>query len=120
MTSDFSQWQGLARDLKVGAPTRIRAKAGVIVKKSTFDTFRDAQATVPVDTGNLKGSGQTSFSGSNAAVAQGTIEYTAEYAEYVHDGTSRQAPQPWLAEAFDRNMEPFAAAVASIGAVILE
>jgi HK97 gp10 family phage protein len=118
MTFDASDIERFAAELE-GSPARLRATAGLVVKKSTFDTLRDAQAIVPVDTGNLKNSGGADFVGSNGNVSTGEAGFTAEYADYVETGTSRMAPQPYLVPAFERNLVPFEAAIASLGGEII-
>jgi len=119
MTADFSEWTRLGDDLGSRTPQKLRRAAGLIVRKSVLDTLRDAQATVAVDTGNLKNSGSADFAGSNGPIATGEAGFSAEYADYVERGTSRMAPQPYLTPAFDRQQVPFAAAVASLGGEIL-
>jgi len=55
------------------------------LKKAGLAIFREAQKEVPVDTGNLKGSGftrKTKGSGFKAVISVG---YTASYAIYVHE-----------------------------------
>ncbi|QHK19395.1 hypothetical protein GU243_06155 [Pseudarthrobacter psychrotolerans] len=73
------------------------------VKKATLDIAADAKNFAPVDTGNLKNSIHTSLAGSNANVAQGTIQAQANYSKYVEFGTSRTAPQAFMGPAADRN-----------------
>lgn len=53
-----------------------------------------------VDTGRLKGS--ISYHADSEEVVVGT---NVEYAIYVHEGTRRMAPNRFLKNAFDRNIE---------------
>lgn len=60
----------------------------------------DIQERCPVDTGYMKSTFESSIP--PASVQPGdvlTITYDAHYAIFVHDGTSRQASQPWVDEA---------------------
>jgi hypothetical protein len=60
-----------------------RAKS--LVTSVTRRTFNRSQVLTPVDTGNLRASGQMSVD-VQAAQVVGTILYTAEYAAAVHEG----------------------------------
>lgn len=65
----------------------------------------DAKELCPVDTGRLRNSiTHTIDSGDNTAV----IGTNVEYAEYVHQGTSRQKAQPFLTDAVTRNQAKYA------------
>lgn len=58
------------------------------LKKSGLLIFRDAQKEVPVDTGNLKGSGFTrKLEGAGSTTKVG-VGYTASYAIKVHEDLS--------------------------------
>lgn len=57
-------------------------------------TLDIANERVPVDTGQLRDSGDMGRAGDGYEVF-----YDTEYAGYVHFGTSRMAARPWLAEA---------------------
>ncbi|WP_284752639.1 HK97-gp10 family putative phage morphogenesis protein [Arthrobacter sp. efr-133-R2A-120] len=73
------------------------------VRKTTLDIAKDAKALVPVDTGFLRNSIQTSSAGSNANLAQGIVQARASYSKYVEFGTSRTAPRAFMGPAADRN-----------------
>lgn len=119
MTSDFSEWNDLAADMQQAADRKVPDTARKIVRKSVLDTERDGRAETPVDTGNLRGSWSSEFTGSNKFVAQGETGPTADYADYVNSGTSRQAPNPFAWRAMDRNTPAFMTAVEALGGEIL-
>jgi len=60
-----------------------RAKS--LVTRVTRRTFNRSQVLTPVDTGNLRASGQMSVD-VKASTVVGTIVYTAEYAAAIHNG----------------------------------
>lgn len=61
-----------------------------------------AKLTTPVDTGNLRSSNEKEVLASELEA----IEYNdAEYALFVHNGTSRQASQPWMRNALFNNKD---------------
>lgn len=113
LSVDVTDFNKLAADLgKVGARTTYRAAK--IVRKTIFDTQRDAQAFCPVDTGNLRNSFVTEVIG-----LTGVTGPTAEYGEYVELGTSRQAPAAYVGPAVDRNTPPFVAALEQLAGDLL-
>lgn len=61
----------------------------------------------PVKTGNLRRSHTMAVNDTYVDVG-----VTAEYGGYVHNGTSRQKPQPWLRDSVNRNKE----AIVKVGA----
>ncbi len=70
----------------------------------------------PVDTGHLVSTIGSEFAGDGRyGEMSGTVSATAKYAGYVHDGTSRQAPQPFLSTALAEEAPGFEAACALIG-----
>lgn len=60
----------------------------------------DAAKICPVDTGRLRNSITHAVDGGEKAAIIGT---NVEYAVYVHQGTSRQDPQPFLTDAVTQN-----------------
>ena len=60
------------------------AGVGVGIKKATLLVLRASQQIVPVDTGTLKGSADTHFSGVGFDTT-GAISYNTDYAIYVHE-----------------------------------
>ena len=92
-----------------------------VVGDAVQGVVNEAQATVPYRTGALHNSIAVEVGGAEVpwqaigdvpADAQVTISYEIEYASYVHEGTSRQAAQPWLANAVAGFGDHLAAAVA--------
>lgn len=59
------------------------------------EILSDAQRAAPVDTGELRDSGDTEIT------PEGTLRvgFTSDHAKFVSDGTSRMAPNPFLKQA---------------------
>ena len=55
------------------------------LEKAGLAIFRESQKEVPVDTGNLKGSGFTRKIKGSGYTAEVAVGYTAAYAVYVHE-----------------------------------
>jgi hypothetical protein len=55
------------------------------VRRITRGTFNRSQVLCPVDTGNLRATGQMDMQTSGLVVS-GSVEYTARYAAAVHEG----------------------------------
>lgn len=81
--SNVSGLSGVLKGLKNLRKNQMAALARGI-KKGALLIFRDAQAIVPVDQGNLKASGQVRTEETDSTV-EASIVYTAEYAIYVHE-----------------------------------
>jgi hypothetical protein len=64
-----------------GVTTARRAVARV-----TRGTFNRSQVLCPVDTGNLRATGQMSGPTTSGLTVSGAVEYTARYAAAVHEG----------------------------------
>lgn len=100
--TDFGELRALSIDLAAAAG-RVGALASAAVRKTALDIQADAQAIVPVDTGNLKSSIGVDVAGDGRfGVVEAEIGPTASYGAYVEYGTSRMAPQPYMGPAFDR------------------
>jgi HK97 gp10 family phage protein len=106
---DLSEVDSLARTL-TGKAATVEQAAERIVAKGAYDMQATAQILVAVDTGNLKNSISTEVDGLSAEVGP-----TAEYGDYVENGTSTQAPQPYMGPAFDRHLPSVELAVARLG-----
>ena len=85
--------------------------AGAAVMKAAFDIESTAKALVPVDTGNLKSSIQTTQEGPLTALVG---PRDVDYAVYVEYGTSRMAAQPYMRPAAERVQPAFLAAMRQI------
>lgn len=75
------------------APRLMVKKLDDAIKKSAFLIERESKTRTPVLTGRLRASHQTTY-----APLQATIEPTAEYAIYVHEGTRFMRARPFLLE----------------------
>ena len=94
------------------APASALPKAIAVVRKSTMDVVRIGKRNAPVDTGNLRSSIHGNTQGSALVGEAGP---SAEYGGYVERGTSRMAPQPYMAPALDAVAPSFEAAIAQVG-----
>lgn len=64
----------------------------------------DAMALCPVDTGRLRNSITHSIDDGDMTAVVGT---NVEYAEFVHNGTSTHAAQPFLTDAVEANADTY-------------
>lgn len=116
---DVSDLNKLAVDLN-SATGQIGAKASVAIRKTAYDIERDSKAFCPVDTGNLRASISTGFTGDGRfGVMEAEIGPTAEYAAYVEYGTSKMAPAAYMGPAFDRHAGELVTALEHIAGDIL-
>lgn len=117
LSVDVTDFNKLTADLNRAGPLALR-KISQLVKKTIFDTQRDAQAFCPVETGNLRNSFVTEFISTGSSFT-GLTGPTAEYGEYVELGTSRQAPAAYVGPAVDRNTPPFVSALTALAGDLL-
>ncbi len=96
-----------------GFDGRAKRHARTVLQKAAADIKRDAQALAPVDTGNLRAS-ITYETRELASAVTAEVGPTATYGLYVEEGTSTQAPQPYLQPALMRNLDPTTRALAQI------
>lgn len=83
----------------------LQGKAASVVKKTAFDLEAHAKAVVPVDTGNLKNSIETTIESGGLTA---TVTAGAEYGIYVEYGTARGGPaQPYMTPAAELVRGPF-------------
>lgn len=88
---------------------RVDRRGAQVIRKTARAIEADAKAMAPVDTGYLRSSISTTFTGVSAEVGP-----TAHYGIYVELGTSRMAAQPYLFPAADRHEEAFVEAMAQL------
>lgn len=72
---DHSQLHGVGMD-------EARKRVNRVVRR----TYTRSQILVPVDTGNLRASGQMNLASDRGSLVIGGVSYTAEYAAAVHEG----------------------------------
>lgn len=98
MYVDVSEVYELAADMERNADA-IPAKVRTIVHRGGFDTLSTMQAGTPVDTGNLRSSESVDFTDDGLGFEVGP---TAEYGDYVEEGTSKMRAEPYAGPAADR------------------
>ncbi|MET9339274.1 HK97-gp10 family putative phage morphogenesis protein [Nonomuraea sp. NPDC003804] len=113
---DTSDLDGLIRDLGK-APAKAEALTKAVVAKTGFDAVAAAQAVTPVDTGNLKSSIGVDIDEDGMGFEAGP---TANYGHYVHWGTSRMSPRPYLTRPFEQVIEPLPEVFGQVGEKALE
>lgn len=113
MDIDVSELNQLAVELG-RAPAKIVKPASAAIRKTAYDIERDAKAFAPVDTGNLRNSISTDARGLYAEIGP-----TAEYAEYVEEGTSVMAPRAFMGPAYDRHAGELVTALEQIAGNLL-
>lgn len=84
------------------APKAMNRELSSAVKKSTFLVEGRSKIKTPVRTGFLRNSHVTRFSGSGLNFT-GTVQPTAYYAPFVHEGTRFQKAQPFLREGLEQS-----------------
>lgn len=87
-----------------GMQKEAEMKVAEAVKTNILKMEAQAKSLAPVDTGNLRNSIQSSFTGTSGQLTVG-----AEYAMYVEMGTSKMAPQPFFFLAFERQKQQLTA-----------
>lgn len=113
MNIDTSELKHLAADLGA-APAKAQAGAIGAVRESISDTERDAKAFAPVLTGELK----ERIEG-RALGLFGEVVSRADYSDYVEDGTSDTAPQPFMSPALEANAPGLEHRLGDVGEEIL-
>lgn len=110
MGADF-EFSGLI-DLGVDlgrASASVVARSSAAIARTAYAIERDAKINAPVDTGTLRSSISTTARGLYAEVGP-----TVDYALYVEEGTSTQAPQPFMGPAAEKNTAELTQAIESI------
>lgn len=110
---DTSDLAHLAAD-QVSAGARIEPRAHDAVDDYVNGTERDAKLYAPVFTGELK----ARIRGRRVGLF-GQVVSEAPYSEYVEDGTSDTAPQPFMTPAHDRNVHLVEFALGTAGESML-
>ena len=111
---DISEVVGYSARLR-NAAGRVSARGSMALRKTAFDIEADAKILAPVDTGTLMNSISTTIAGDGRhGTMTAEIGPTVDYAIYVHEGTSRMPGRPFLADAFDRRIPGFEAALRQI------
>ena len=105
--------RGMADQFR-GAPAQAVELVRAATTKAVLDTQAEARRRAPVDTGYLRSSFTVNVVETMNIVA-GEVTVGANYAAYVENGTSRQAPQPFMRPAFEAHQKPWAQAMRSIG-----
>lgn len=109
----------LAVDLHRGSG-QIGTQAAALIRKTAVSIERDGKLFCPVDTGNLRSSISTSYEGDGRfSTFTAEIGPTAEYAVYVEEGTSTQAPAAFMGPALDRNTPAYVAGFEKIAGSVL-
>lgn len=99
------QWKNLGVDISQ-AGQRAHDKAVQVIAKTAAEMSADAKVFAPVDTGNLRNSiGYDTYNQGDESIAE--IGPTASYGLFVETGTSRMAPKPFMAPAFNRRVTGF-------------
>lgn len=97
------------------ATNRVGSDGAALVKRSAFAVEKLGKQFCPVDTGFLKGSITTDFSGDGRFGAmEAEIGPEASYGVYVELGTRRAAPQAYMGPALDIVGPTFVAAAAAL------
>ena len=109
MSGEIRQW---AQDMS-SASSRVGPLIEAVTRKTAADIEWSAKIRAAVRTGNLRNSiGHTIETGPGSIEAE--IGPTAAYGIYVEKGTSRQAPQPFMAPAYDEHQPKLQEALGSI------
>ena len=111
---------GLADDFD-HAGERLGRDAHSLVHSSTLRTETLGKANAPVRTGFLRSSITSEFDGGPGSnTITGEIGPEADYARFVHNGTSRQAPNPFMDRAADVIEPMFYAGAEAIAGRVLD
>ncbi|MFG2046139.1 hypothetical protein ACGFIW_01745 [Micromonospora sp. NPDC048935] len=110
----------LADDMD-GAGVELGRNVHGLVRSSTLRTEQIGKARAPVLTGLLRSSITSDFNGGPGSdVISGETGPNVSYDHWVHNGTSRQAPQPFMDQAADVVEPMFYAAAEALGGQVLD
>lgn len=119
MDIDVSELNTLALQLPASAGA-VGAASAAAIKKTALAIERDAKIFAPVDTGALRSSISTSFTGDGRyGAVEAEIGPTVDYAAYVEYGTSVHAPQAYMGPAFDRHAGELVAVLEQLAGGVL-
>lgn len=109
----------LASDLD-NAGAGLGADVYNLVHASTLRCEALGKANAPVRTGFLRGSITSEFEGGpGSSTIRGETGPRTKYDTHVHDGTTRQAPQPFMWQAADVVEPEFIAGAEALGGRVL-
>nr|DAT11669.1 MAG TPA: putative tail component [Caudoviricetes sp.] len=112
-----SEFRGMADRFRA-APDKAAGMVRAATTKAVVDTQRLARERAPVDTGYLRASIFTR-EGAQGATWWGEAQVGAEYAYWVENGTSTQAPQPYMRPAHEQVRPVFVQMIEQIGGRVL-
>lgn len=108
---DTSELLILAGTFERSAGT-VGAKAAVVVRKTALAVEGTSKQIAPVDTGNLRNSIGTDFTGDGRNTGmEAAVGPTAAYGKFLEYGTSRMSPRAFMGPALDRHAAAFQAAL---------
>ena len=107
------EFRGMADRFRA-APEKAAGMVRAATTKAVVDTQRVARERAPVDTGYLRASIFTR-EGAQGATWWGEAQVGAEYAYWVENGTSTQAPQPYMRPAHEQVRPVFVQMIEQIG-----
>ena len=107
------EFRGMADRFRA-APDKAAGMVRAATTKAVVDTQRVARERAPVDTGYLRASIFTR-EGAQGATWWGEAQVGAEYAYWVENGTSTQAPQPYMRPAHEQVRPVFVQMIEQIG-----
>jgi HK97 gp10 family phage protein len=100
---DASELRILGLDITLSTD-EVSPKTAAGFTKIGYDIERSAKIIVPKDTHDLENSISTNVTG---GAGQGFVDVevsaTTDYADYVENGTSKMAAQPYMGPSFDRH-----------------
>ena len=107
------EFRGMADRFRA-APDKAAGMIRTATTKAVLDTQRVARERAPVDTGYLRASIFTR-EGAQGATWWGEAQVGAEYAYWVENGTSTQAPQPYMRPAHEQVRPVFVQMIEQVG-----
>ena len=107
------EFRGMADRFRA-APDKAAGMVRAATTKAVVDTQRLARERAPVDTGYLRASIFTR-EGAQGATWWAEAQVGAEYAYWVENGTSTQAPQPYMRPAHEQVRPVFVQMIEQIG-----